>query len=125
MKFLLAILLPLITLSVFAQSGPAPSVTIRWVAPTTMDDGSPIPSNAVISYNLYGGHTPTGPWSTPIPILGTSTIRNGVDTGQLCYYVTTVVNGKESLPTTPQCVNVTPTPSTIPNPPTNVTIVEN
>lgn len=126
MKSYLAVLLSIVALSVFAQTGPAPSVTIRWGAVTTMNDGSPLPSNAAVSYNLYGGKTPTGPWSTPISILGTSTIRNGVDTGQLCYYLTAVVNGKESLPTTPACVNVVPAaPSTVPNAPTNVTIVQN
>lgn len=126
MRSFLAILLSVVALSIFAQTGPPPSVTIRWTAPTTMDDGSPVPSSATISYNLYGGKTPTGPWSAPISILGTSTIRNGVDTGQLCYYLEAVVNGKVSLPTTPACVNVVPAaPSTVPNAPTNVTIAQN
>lgn len=126
MRSFFAILLSVVALSVFAQTGPPPSVTIRWSAVTTMDDGSPVPSNATISYNLYGGKTPTGPWSAPISILGTSTIRNGVDTGQLCYYLEAVVNGKVSLPTTPACVNVVAAaPSTVPNAPTNVTVVQN
>ena len=125
MKLFLATLLSLITLTAVAQSGPPPSITIRWGAVTTMNDGSPVPTNAAVSYNLYGGKSPTGPWSAPVNILGTSTIRNGVDLGPDCYYVTSVVNGKESLPTTPQCITVTATPSTVPSPPTNLTIVQN
>lgn len=125
MKSFIAILLSMVVFSVAAQSGPPPSITIRWSPVTTMNDGSPIPSGTSVSYNLYGGKTPTGPWSAPINILGTSTVRNGVDLGTLCYYLEAVVNGKVSLPTTPQCINVTPTPSTIPAAPTNVTIVQN
>lgn len=101
-------------------------VNIHWAAVTTMNDGSPIPSGVSVSYNLYGGHSPTGPWSAPIQILGTSTVRYGVSVGDDCYYVTAVVNGKESLPTQPGCVTVTAqAPSTTPAAPTNLVITLN
>jgi hypothetical protein len=129
MKSFLAVLLSVVALSVFAQTPttppPGPAVTIRWGAVTTMVDGTPVPTNATVSYNLYGGHNAAGPWSAPIPILGTSTIRYGVDTGPLCYEVTAVVNGVESLPTAPFCLNVTAVPATVPSAPTNVQVTQN
>lgn len=102
-----------------------PSVTLRWQPVTTMNDGSPLPSNATISYNLYGSHNAAGPWSAAVNVLGTSTIRSGVDLGPLCYYVTSLVNGKESLPSATACVNVTATASSVPSAPQNVTITQN
>lgn len=130
MRFFVATLLSLVTLCVFAQTPdptqPQPSITIHWGAVTTMNDGTPIPSTLSVSYNLYGGHSATGPWSAPISILGTSTVRYGVAIDTDCYYVTAVVNGKESLPTTPACVTVTAAaPSTVPSAPTNLVITLN
>lgn len=103
----------------------SPSVTLRWDPVTTMDDGSPIPANAAVSYNLYGSHSATGPWAAAINLLGTSTVRNGVALGPLCYYLTALVNGKESLPTATACINVTATPSSVPSSPTNLTVSQN
>lgn len=103
----------------------SPSVTLKWDPVTTMDDGTPIPANAAVSYNLYGGHAATGPWAAAINLLGTSTIRNGVALGPLCYYLTALVNGKESLPTMTQCLNVTATPSSVPSAPTNLVVTQN
>lgn len=128
MKSFLAILLSIVAFSVFAQTTthpPGPAVTIRWGAVTTMVDGTPIPTNATISYNLYGGHNASGPWSAPVSIVGTSTIRYGVDVGPLCYYITSVVNGKESLPSPTACLNVTAVPATVPSAPTNVQVTQN
>lgn len=123
MRYLVALLLTLITLSAFAQTATGPSVTLKWDPVVTMNDGTPIPAGVAVSYNLYGGHSATGPWSAPITILGTSTIRNGVALGPLCYYLTAVVGTKESLPTAPACINVTDAAaSTVPSAPTNVTI---
>ncbi len=122
-RALFGIALALMAYGVQAQTTPVtPSVTVVWDAITTMNDGTPIPSNATITYNLYGGHNAAGPWSAPVQVLGTSTVRHGVDVGPLCYYVTAVVNGKESLPSTTACINVTATSSTVPSAPGNVTV---
>lgn len=107
-----------------AQAATVPTVTIKWSPVTTYNDGSPIIGAVAVSYNLYGGHTPAGPWSAAIPYQGTSAVRSGVDLGQDCYYVTAVINGKESLPTQVMCLNVTETPSTIPSTPANATAVQ-
>lgn len=128
MKFLLPVTMfvaGVLGLAVAMADGLQPAVTIHWAAITTMNDGTPIPSGTAVSYNLYGSHAPTGPWTGPTNILGTSTIRYGVAVGDDCYYLTSLVNGKESLPTTPFCLNVTNTPSTVPSTPTNVVITQN
>lgn len=124
MKSYLAALISFVAVSV-PTLPPGPAVTLRWGAVTTMVDGTPLPTNATISYNVYGGHNAAGPWSAPIPIQGTSTIRYGVDVGPLCYYTTAVVNGKESLPSPTVCLNVTAVPATVPSAPTNVQVTQN
>lgn len=130
MRFFVAMGITILLLSlavvVCAQTPPpGTSVTIRWNAVTTMNDGTPLPAGTSVTYNLYGGHNPGGPWSAPISLQGTSTIRYGVDLGQLCYYETATVNGKESLPSPVSCITVTATPSTVPSAPTNLTISQN
>ena len=119
MKNFLALLALLLTsLDVCAQT--PPTITVKWDAITTMNDGSP--ATGPVTYNLYGGHSETGPWSAPIPLVGTSTIRTGVALGLDCYFATAVVNGVESVPTAVGCVTVTATVSTVPATPGNFAV---
>jgi hypothetical protein len=115
------ILLALSPLLALAQTPPVPTVTLSWTAVTTMNDGTPVPTGQSVSYNIYGGHTATGPWTLAANVLTSGSIRPGVELGSDCYYITSLVNSVESLPTTPICLTVTEAAATVPSTPTGVT----
>jgi hypothetical protein len=124
MKYLLLSFL-LVTLAVAQTPAVTPTITLKWLAMTTMSDGSPIPAGQSASYNIYGGHTATGPWSAPINVTTVGSVRTGVALGVDCYYITAVVNKVEGLPVTPACVTVAEgTVSTVPGTPTGFTATQ-
>lgn len=122
MKSLLACLLAaLISRNALAA---IPTLKLSWQPVTTMSDGTPIASGTQVSYNVYGGHTLTGPFSLATNVTTTTAIRSNVDVGVDCYRITAVVNGVESDPTPVICVTVTQTVSTVPSSPLNLVLTQ-
>lgn len=99
-----------------------PTLNLTWQPVTTMSDGTPIPMGHQVTYNIYGGHSVTGPFTLAANVNTTSAVRNNVDLGVDCYQVTAVVNSVESLPTPTICVTVTETVSTVPSAPLNLAV---
>ena len=92
---LLALLLPAAALAQSPKAVIAGSdLTLSWVAPTTYTDGTPITDP--ITYNLYNNGVLiasglTSPTST----------RMALAVGNPCYSATAVVDGVESVPSSP------------------------
>lgn len=108
-----------------AQTPAAPSVTVRWSAVTAMTDGTLPPSP--VSYNVYGSHSASGPWSLGGNTTALSSVRPGVSLGLDCYTVTAVVAGVESAQAVPACITVVPVVvpvSKVPAAPTAVSVTQ-
>jgi hypothetical protein len=115
----LACLIPVLAL---AQT--APTLKLSWQAVTSMSDGSPLPPGATVSYNVYGGHALTGPFSLAGNVTTLANVRTNVAVGLDCYQVTAVVNAVESVATPAVCVTVTASVSPVPATPLNLLITQ-
>ena len=101
-----------------------PSLKLSWQPVTTMSDGTAIPAGQAVSYNVYGGHTLTGPFTLATNVSTTTTVRSNVDLGVDCYEITAVVNAVESDPTPVICLTVTESVSTVPSSPLNLVVTQ-
>lgn len=104
-----------------------PTLTLTWQPVTTMSDGTPIAAGVAVTYNVYGGHVATGPFSLATTVSTTATTRTNVSLGLDCYYVTAVVATVESAGSAVACITVTavappPVVSTTPATPLNLLI---
>lgn len=111
-----------------AQAQTAPAITAHWDVVTAMSDGTPIPAGKLVSYNLYGGHSASGPWTLAINTTALSVVRSGVSVGIDCYQLTSMIGSTESAPTTSICVTITgglpPPVSTTPATPTGFSVLQ-
>lgn len=110
----------LLLLPLLAQATPSLNVTLKWNTVTTHDDNSPIPPTQTVSYNVYGAHAASGPWTLAGNVIGTQTVRSNVSVGVDCYRITAVANDVESLPTAAVCVTVSMPVSVTPASPQNL-----
>ena len=97
---------------------------ITWTAPTTCTSGQPIANCPVTGYRVERASSQTGTFAA----LGTSTTTSYTHTGAVagpnCYRVIAISAKGESVPSNVACkTNVEP--SGPPNPPTNLTVVNN
>lgn len=102
----LFLIVPQLLSVALGQTSPA-IVVLRWNAVTAMADGSVLPKDTVVTYNIYSGRSLTGPWALTGSSISTGSTRANVKPGANCYYVVAVVNGKPSAPAGLACVTVT------------------
>jgi len=72
-----------------------PVIAFGWAPVTTFDDGSPLPNDAVVTYNLYASVAATGPF-TKVSTTGLAYLAQGVPAGTYWYYLTATYNGVET-----------------------------
>lgn len=101
------------------------NATIRWTAPSTNVDGSPI--TGALTYQVYGSTGPGVPFTLRDTVAATSDLRTSLSAGTPCYYVVAVeavANAVPSPASSVVCVQVNeaPPPAPQPNAPANVTV---
>lgn len=113
-------------LMMLAQIASATDLTVKCTAPTTDVSGHLLPSDEVITFNLYGA--PQGQplkLLTPGPVAACQWVRANVTPGTICYAATAVgtrgTSSAESVQTPQVCTTVAP-PATQPQPPTGTTV---
>ena len=108
------VLILLVLLCIVSARAHATDLTVKCTAPTTNTDGSPIASNATITFNVYGGMQGTNPLPllTPTPLASCLRTATNVNPGIVCYAVSAVetINGQsaESAQTAQICTPVAP-----------------
>lgn len=112
MKYAL-LLLALVSTVALAQT--PRTATITFTAPTEYTDGAAITSGTAISYRVFQGTK----GSTSKTLVGTitstsTTINSGLQPGETCWQVKTVINGVESVASNEACKTFAfPTPNTV------------
>ncbi len=104
LAFLLALLLGVLSVSVFSQTS-THNVTLAWTAST----------DAGASYNVYRAAATGGPYTkiNSLPVSGTTYVDTTVAVGTAYYYVArSVLNGVESINSNEASATVLPAPPT-------------
>lgn len=91
----------------WAQTSTGANVTISWQAVTKDDKGNPLPAGSAVTYNVYGSHSASGPWTLAINTSALLTVRQNVEIGTDCYTMAATFNGVESVRETPICLTIT------------------
>lgn len=81
---------------------PSTDACLRWTRPAKYTDGNPIPADAVVSYRVYRDGELVAETSQLFYKF------TNERSGQRCYYVTAVLEGKESAPSDTGCKLVRP-----------------
>lgn len=104
-----------------ATSAFATDVQINCTAPTKNTDGTSI--TGPITYNLYGAKQGVAKQKLVNAATACSFTRFNVSTGVQEYYVTAVVGGVESDPSSTASITIEPPPPPKPNAPTGTVVI--
>lgn len=86
----------------------ATDLTVTCTPPLKFTDGTTIPSNAAITFNLYGAlQGQPKVLLQPSPLTTCSSVRQNVNPGTQCYEATAIVGGSESAHSPESCKTVT------------------
>lgn len=105
--FAVAALLAACALPVAAQS--ANTATITFAPPSTLADGTAMPSGAALTYNVYQGIKGQAKAKVATISASPASVATGLSTGNAyCFELTSVLNGLESARSNEGCKSFIP-----------------